>query len=75
MTMTKRLCDPLGRSAPAAPRIALALCVAATISGSAWPIQARSVRPSVDTTLLTDPHEANAITRMPVRTHADSVGS
>ena len=49
MTMSKRLCDPLGRSATAAPRIALALCVAAVISGSAWPIQARSVRPSVDT--------------------------
>ena len=49
MTTTKRRQDPLGRSLHLTASRRLALCAAAVIGGSAWPIQARSVTPIVDT--------------------------
>jgi hypothetical protein len=47
-TTTKRIQDPLGRSAHPAPHMLVGLCVTAAITGSAWPIYARSVRPALD---------------------------
>jgi hypothetical protein len=49
MTHTKRQCDPLGRStAPYRYRLH-ALCLVIAITGSAWPIHARSIRAAFDT--------------------------
>ena len=48
MTHTKRQGDPLGRStAPYRYRLH-ALCLAIAITGSAWPIHARSIRAAFD---------------------------
>jgi len=48
MKPTKRQSDPLGRStAPNRYRLR-ALCLAVAITGSVWPIQARSIRASFD---------------------------
>ena len=48
MTHTKRQSDPLGRStAPYRYRLH-ALCLAIAITGSAWPIHARSIRAAFD---------------------------
>ena len=49
MITTRRIQDPLGRSHCAAPRILVTLCATAAITGSAWPIHARSVSPALDT--------------------------
>jgi hypothetical protein len=49
MKPTKRHSDPLGRStAPHRYRLH-ALCLAIAITGSVWPIQARSIRAAFDT--------------------------
>ena len=48
MNNTKWTPDPLGRSTALALRVLQALAVALVITGSAWPIQARSVSPILD---------------------------
>lgn len=42
--------DPLGRSASATAKTLVAACTLLVITGSAWPIQARSGYPIFDTT-------------------------
>jgi hypothetical protein len=49
MKPTKRQSDPLGRSTTSSRCKLYALSLAIAITGSAWPIQARSIRASVDT--------------------------
>lgn len=48
MTTKRANMDPLGRSHELRPAALIAICVALAISGSAWPIQARSERPILD---------------------------
>ena len=49
MNTTKRQRDPLGRSPALYPYGLLALCSAIVITGSVWPIHARSIRADFDT--------------------------
>lgn len=49
MNHTKRQYDPLGRSTPLYRHRLHALCLAIAITGSAWPIHARSIRAAFDT--------------------------
>lgn len=52
MTHTRRQSDPLGRStAPYRHRL-YAQCLAIAITGSAWPIHARSIRAAFDNDAL-----------------------
>jgi hypothetical protein len=48
MNTTKRQRDPLGRSPARYAYGLLALCSAIAITGSAWPIYARSIRADFD---------------------------
>lgn len=41
--------DPLGRPRASIARAVIAVRTALAITGSAWPTQARSIRPSYDT--------------------------
>ncbi|WP_437313663.1 hypothetical protein [Sorangium sp. So ce385] len=41
--------DPLGRPQASIARVLIAVLAALAITGSAWPTQARSMRPSYDT--------------------------
>ncbi|KYG02698.1 hypothetical protein BE21_54485 [Sorangium cellulosum] len=41
--------DPLGRPRASIARVVIAALTALAITGSAWPTQARSMRPSYDT--------------------------
>jgi hypothetical protein len=49
MKPTKRQSDPLGRSTTRHRYSRYALCLAIAITGSVWPIQARSIEAIFDT--------------------------
>ena len=55
MKPTKRQCDPLGRSKTRHRYSRYLLSLAIAITGSVWPIQARSIEPIFDSQLASTP--------------------
>lgn len=62
MNTTRRHMDPLGRSALVSRYRLHALCLALAILGSAWPIQARSIRAAFDRERATSGRRAHSDT-------------